>query len=743
MAASRLLHAPLLAFALVLPWFAAGCGQEAASAVPLEGAVHSPAGVAEAVDPGQVARYLALAAVDTAEARRAIEALEEGLDTWRAGRYLEGAQVVDRALARLPAAADWRPLVRAELLVPAGDTAGVRTALSEVDPRSGLLDRWGWEFAVRAHEEAGDPAGARRVAENAAATEWIGSARPTALVRAGRLALTAGDTVAARERFRTALTEGREEDGAARAAARLLDQIDPGVTDAEGLALGRMLLAAGEWDRAHRRLAPLVEAGRLRETDEAEIRIGLARALVELSRPREALTMVAPSTGAAAPPGIAAPALYWSGRARLASGDLRGAEADFVQLAEQAPTARGLAEEGLLMVLERATARGPTADRARVLESLLRVGVGSAEGELVAARFGTDLFLSGRFDEAAETFERYLEGGRRTLSRQQAAYWAALSHERRGETARADELLDLTWREDPLSFYGTFAGERIDAPILPIDLPRGPSQTPGLSDEIENALVRLRIHQLVPTAGSFAFELERLEAHFFRRGDGAYDFAEALLDRGLPMQGIVLGRTIRAREGEWNLRLLRIVFPFPYRDAIVRESRARGLDPFFVAGLIRQESMFHPTIRSSAGAVGLMQIMPATGREVARAEGIRFSEAALGDPNVNLRLGTSFLASMLRRFEGRAEDALSAYNAGPSRIRQWQGRPEYRDTHVFLEHIPFRETRHYVKVVQQNTRIYTALYGCGDFEPCLGDSYRAALARSPTAGGAPLSVLAR
>lgn len=238
-----------------------------------------------------------------------------------------------------------------------------------------------------------------------------------------------------------------------------------------------------------------------------------------------------------------------------------------------------------------------------------------------------------------------------------------------------------------------------------------------------------------------------------------YDFAETLLGEGFPVQSMVLDRAIHRREGgEWNLRLLRIVFPFPYRDAVVREARARGLDPFFVAGLIRQESMFHPTIRSSAGAVGLMQLLPSTAQEVARAEGIRFSPASLEDPEVNLRLGTTFLASMVRRFDGRAEDALSAYNAGPTRARQWRLRDEYRDTDVFLEHLPFAETRHYVKVVQQYARIYTALYGCGgaaaagggagpgaDFglEPCLGLSYRAALERSPVAGGAPSSALAR
>ncbi len=741
--------APLPAALLALCITLGGCGVETASAVLVESTPGETAGSRTALSPEEearhasLARWLTLPLPDTAEVRRAIDALEDGVGVWRAGRHREGARAVDNALARLPGVGDWRPLLRAELLVPTADTTSVRAALDELEPSGGLLARWGWEFLVLAHEAADDEPGALRAAERAAEAPWIGEARPVALARAGRLALALGDSTRARAHLRAALREGDEGETATRAAARILDRIAEPSSTSEQLALGRVLLAAGEWEGARRRLLPLVEDARLRESEVAEARLGAGRALVELSRGREALPLLAPLTGPMTPGEFAAPALYWSGRAALAQDDLRRAEGYFAGIVERSPGEAGLAEAGLLRVLDRAAARGATGDRGRALEALLRVGVGTADGELAAVRFGSELYLSGRFEEAAATFERYLEGGRRTLSRQQAAYWAALAHERRGEGARAGELLELTWSEDPFSFYGTFAAERLDAPVLPADLAAGPGAVPGLGDELANALVRLRIHQLVPTAGSFAFELARLEDHFFRRGDGAYDFAEALLAEGFPLQGIVLGRTIRAREGEWNLRLLRIVHPFPYREAIVRESRARGLDPFFVAGLIRQESMFHPTIRSVAGAVGLMQVMPGTGREVARAEGIRFSEAALADPNVNLRLGTAYLAQMIRRFDGRAEDALSAYNAGPGRIQQWRGRPEYRDTDVFLEHIPFRETRHYVKVVQQYTRIYTALYGCGNFEPCLGDSYRTVLARSPFAGGAPSSSLAR
>jgi soluble lytic murein transglycosylase len=301
----------------------------------------------------------------------------------------------------------------------------------------------------------------------------------------------------------------------------------------------------------------------------------------------------------------------------------------------------------------------------------------------------------------------------------------------------------LAHEAEPFSFYGVLAAERINAPLLAPELRFGPTISRGPTDELRNAILRLRVHRLVPTTGSFSYELERLTRYFSTFENGEYTFAEALIEGGFPLQGVVLGRELVQAEGEWNLRLLRIVHPFPHREIIVREARARGLSPFFVAGVIRQESLFQPAVQSSSGAMGLMQLMPATAREVAGSLGVSFSAEALADPETNVRFGTTYLATMLRRFGGRPEDALAAYNAGPTLARQWQALPEYVDPAVFTEHIPFQETRNYVKLVQQYARVYAALYGCGDFEPCLGlppsgiaavASLPPELARAPSGG---------
>ncbi len=723
---------------------ASGCAEPAESAAP-EAAPPGVGAEAPAPVPDPVARYLVRPAPAEAREAELLEALRVAVDdarNERAARELRrsGALRVDAVLLELAVLEDWRPVVVAELLAPLGDTAHVNAALRDLDPATGIGARWGWSFRVQAYEAAGDTAGALRVAEEEAGRALTLWAAAPARARAGQLALSRGDTARARASFLLALEAGPGNEGA-QAAARSLDRVFSGTRE-ESARIGETLLEAGAWEAAVRRLTPLLSPGPAVDPGEAGLRIGVGRALVELRRPSEARAILEPMTGEAVPGGLAAPALYWTGVAALQQNRVAEAEEAFFRLARRAPES-GLAEDALLLLVDRANQAGTLGRQEELLREFLRVGVGTTAGELIAVQHGSRRYLGSAYQEAAETFDRYLEGARRTATRQQAAYWAALSHERLGDRTRAEERLALAWAEDPLSFYGTLAGERLDASVLDPGLLPGPDPVPGIGGELRAALIRLRVHQVVPTPGSFAWELERLQEHFHRRGDGAYDFAEALFAGGFPIQGIVLGRDIHRREGAWNLRLLRIVFPFPHREVIVRESRARGLDPFFVAGLIRQESMFHPSIASSAGAIGLMQLLPGTAQEVARSLGIRYERARLDDPEYNVRLGTQYLAQMLRRFDGRAEDALSAYNAGPGRITQWRQRPEYRDRDVFMEHIPFRETRHYVKVVQQNKRIYTALYGCPGFEPCLGDSYRVAVARSPYAGGQPGSALAR
>jgi soluble lytic murein transglycosylase len=331
-------------------------------------------------------------------------------------------------------------------------------------------------------------------------------------------------------------------------------------------------------------------------------------------------------------------------------------------------------------------------------------------------RLGGLAFLDGDYTSASRVFES-LRQRHNGLHRQQAAYWSAKSQLRMGLDTGARALLQEVWEADPLSLYGFRAAELLGGPPRPVPLAAPPGDEPGLETEIAAALDRLDLLEELGLTAQAALENERMRAHFSAREGGLYALAEAFNARGDTFAGILLGREIHRREGAWNVRLLRIVYPFPFRDLVMEHARRRGLDPFLVAGLIRQESMWDAGIGSPAGATGLMQIMPATGRGLARRARLSgYQQSWLRRPDVNLQLGTMYLAELMQRYGGNVIDVLAAYNAGPSRLARWRHYPEYQYPELFAERIPFEETRNYVRVVQQNARLYAALYGDTGFE---------------------------
>jgi soluble lytic murein transglycosylase len=158
-------------------------------------------------------------------------------------------------------------------------------------------------------------------------------------------------------------------------------------------------------------------------------------------------------------------------------------------------------------------------------------------------------------------------------------------------------------------------------------------------------------------------------------------------------------------------RFWELLFPLPYRGDLEKAAKANGLDPYLVAGLIRQESEFNPQALSHANAYGLTQVLPGTGRQMASRAGVqRFASNQLFQPATNLKIGTSILRSMLDHNGGRIEQTLAAYNAGPTRAAQWVGWGNYREPAEFVEAIPFTETRDYVQAVLRNSDIYRRLY---------------------------------
>src|ERR1051326_2582089 len=154
-----------------------------------------------------------------------------------------------------------------------------------------------------------------------------------------------------------------------------------------------------------------------------------------------------------------------------------------------------------------------------------------------------------------------------------------------------------------------------------------------------------------------------------------------------------------------------LLFPLPYKSDLVSSAESQNLDPFLVAGLIRQESEFNPQALSPAKAYGLTQVRPATGRLFARKAGVAaFTTSKLYQPAANLKIGTSIFRSMLDQQNGSLEQTLAAYNAGPNRVANWITWATFREPAEFVETIPFTETRDYVQAVLRNAEMYRRLY---------------------------------
>jgi soluble lytic murein transglycosylase len=149
-------------------------------------------------------------------------------------------------------------------------------------------------------------------------------------------------------------------------------------------------------------------------------------------------------------------------------------------------------------------------------------------------------------------------------------------------------------------------------------------------------------------------------------------------------------------------------YPMPYRQALFDHARTAGLDPAYVYGLIRQESRFLSDVRSGVGAAGLMQLMPTTASWSAKKIGMMFHQSMITEVDVNLRLGTYYLQQVLNDLSGSQAMAAAAYNAGPNRPRKWREAPTI-EAAIWVESIPFSETRDYVKKVLANAVFYGAL----------------------------------
>ena len=327
---------------------------------------------------------------------------------------------------------------------------------------------------------------------------------------------------------------------------------------------------------------------------------------------------------------------------------------------------------------------------------------------------------------AATLFEEHVRQFPTSSYLSEALYWLGRTAERSGDTGRARAFFLKLAGRFPQTYWGSEARARLqqlgpgspestgEIPVLALVPPAKP--LPDLSAPLSAAAaVRDERARALHAIGFDASADLEWRAGYAETGAPLLlvALAKAAADSGRYPAAIVTIRQavpqLEARRWEeLPVEVWATAFPLPYEDAIRNAAGRQGLDPMLVAGLIRQESAFQPRSVSRAKAIGLMQVMPGTGKILARQLNIPFNKSKLFDPEYNLRLGTKYLANLVAMF-GSEEPALAAYDAGEARIAGWQAERKYDEMAEFVESIPITETREYVQIVSRNASIYRRL----------------------------------
>lgn len=356
---------------------------------------------------------------------------------------------------------------------------------------------------------------------------------------------------------------------------------------------------------------------------------------------------------------------------------------------ERAILARGAFNEGRISLAYRLAAEHGSSEGAPFAEAEWFAG-------WIALRYLRDPEL------AFPHFRRMYEGVSFPVSLSRAAYWAGRAADQAGQGEIARKWY-LAAARHGANFYGQMAAVKLpaaDRPTVPVE----PDPTALQIAAFEAGEIPRLIRMLL-AAGA-----ENTARVFIDH------FADGLTD---PVNFAMLGRLARdAGRPDLSVRVARealkkhvVLSGVGYPALVLTDSRLS--DVSVVHGLIRQESGFDVGAISHAGARGLMQLMPATARNVARAEGLRYRpEKLTDDPQFNVRLGTAYLRGLLEEYDGYLPMALAAYNAGPSRVARWveaYGDPRampLEEQIDWMESIPFRETRNYVQRVLEGVTVY-------------------------------------
>jgi soluble lytic murein transglycosylase len=479
---------------------------------------------------------------------------------------------------------------------------------------------------------------------------------------------------------------------------------------AEAFARGAKFAEALAVWKELKRAAPAASLER-----EIDLQIGIT--LYRLRRWEEAGRAFGRLAASDAGPDLREEARLWEGRAAFRRDDdraLRQAEAALATVAPESP--RRLELIGLRAAAHRFARNAEAAIAA--YQELVRTAVALRRPEKAVEAYwniGWLEYRRGRVPQAREALARALDVAEPSDPQMpQLLYWASRVERSRDADGGPSGYEQALTSKFPYTYYGLLAqrGRAADGAL------DGPPSDPVDGAALSALALTDRAAELVRLGWRNEAREELLLAT--RRvppsSDRATEVADALALLGADDEALRIVRrhfapALERGDAALSSTVWRRAYPSHLLTAIRSRTEDR-VDPYLIAGLIREESVYDPRALSPVGAIGLMQLMPETGRRVAREAGLSgFAVEQLYTPDVNLTLGVRYLADLLQRFAGNEAYAVAAYNAGPEAVAKWLEAGPPRSIEEFIEEIPFFETRGYVKRVLRSAWLYRGLYG--------------------------------
>lgn len=631
-----------------------------------------------------------------------------GMAALRMDKFEEAAALLAEAEQKSPMIADYAALYQAEALLKLKryPAAAAKAASGLNSFPSSKTVRRTEKLLADIFYEAADYKGALKLYQSFMEKYSSGGDAVDAGYKSARCREELGDAAGALPIYRSIWLNSPASSLAVKSQERLKQLESPALKVApysaeELLKRAYTLYAQGEYSASLKTLEMIpVEPSSQAVSNRVDLRSGMARYRLRQYKQAELQFIKA---AASTLQGVRSEARFWLAKCLERQDFKERALALYLELAAEGRK-QEFADDALSEAAGLKRSLGQYPEAARLFEQAARFPSGSKNVAGSIWNSGWCRYLAGEYQAAADAFKGLLADENQ---REKALYWLGRALEKKGDANAASNYHTLL-EEYPAGFYATWHREQ-----------------KGLKDSREPLGNRDPLAELPLPAG---FEKPRLLASLGMLEEARGEMAAARKKNGekkwqfpslvrvyLEMRdyGSAISLFMQNRPVVWEkatLPLWTAGYPRAYSELISQNAALNGLSEGLVYALIRAESAFTPAIKSGAGAIGLMQMMPATAKMTAREKGY-FNPQRLTVPEFNIRLGTKHLHDLMKEYDGDVVYMAAAYNAGSGALGRWKKNYKGLEKDEFIESIPYQETRDYVKKVYASSATYRQLYG--------------------------------